>query len=363
MHKLQISVGTSYDPSTHKIILPNEENPYFIDTEHIVGRIGVRIRDFQGITPSGKDIISSSKYFENNNYQYSIQVQAKFKGNNKWTADDIVFGNDFDHKINLPPGSWLGLKILQWIDPGLEADIYSDKPSAFSPLLFTMNVINLHYDENSADLPDWPSFNGNHIMEGEIYSKNSDKIISACNTSDRKKYFSVKENRQDFKITQDQIWNFDFFNSYIDFNKIAVKLPGFEISVLQYWDGQPLRYVCKSRDSSVVFFVVIFQLIEVDQENISEVEEILSDEERIQQLKIDTSPLINKLIEEQRNKEKELFKKIQDENDLTPKSNAIWSSVKSPSILKIPKLRLSYEDKDDHDLSNLNLSSSSSINE
>ncbi|CAJ0829706.1 6442_t:CDS:2 [Entrophospora sp. SA101] len=310
MHKLQISVGTSYDPSTHKIILPNEENPYFINTEHIVGRIGVRIRDFQGITPSGKDIISSSKYFENNNYQYSIQVQAKFKGNNKWTADDIVFGNDFDHKINLPPGSWLGLKILQWIDPGLEADIYSDKPSAFSPLLFTMNVINLHYDENSADLPDWPSFNGNHIMEGEIYSKNSDKIISACNTSDRKKYFSIKENRQDFKITQDQIWNFDFFNSYIDFNKIAVKM-----------------------------------------------------RKEFNNQKIDTSPLINKLIEEQRNKEKELFKKIQDENDLTPKSNAIWSSVKSPSILKIPKLKLSYEDKDDHDLSNLNLSSSSSINE
>jgi hypothetical protein len=90
-----------------------------------------------------------------------------------------------------------------------------------------MNTINLNYDENKFDdvnLPDWPSFNGKHIMEGEIYSKDSNKIISIDNVNDRKKYFSVKENRQNFKISQDQIWDFDFFNAYIDFNKIAIKV-------------------------------------------------------------------------------------------------------------------------------------------
>lgn len=34
-------------------------------------------------------------------------------------------------------------------------------------------------------------------------------------------------------------------------------------------DGQPLRYVCRSRDGSAVFFVVIFTLEEVEESTIS----------------------------------------------------------------------------------------------
>jgi hypothetical protein len=37
----------------------------------------------------------------------------------------------------------------------------------------------------------------------------------------------------------------------------SVKLPGFSINAFKYWDGeQPLRYVCRTRDGSKVFFVV-----------------------------------------------------------------------------------------------------------
>ncbi|CAG8716128.1 11654_t:CDS:2, partial [Scutellospora calospora] len=103
-------------------------------------------------------------------------------------------------------------------------------------------------------------------MDNSIYDPIFGSLISNDSTS-RKLYFSSKENRMNFKINENQVWNFDFFNSYIDFNKITVKLPGlFEIGVLQYWDGQPFRYVCKARDSSAVFFVVIFQLVEVKDE-------------------------------------------------------------------------------------------------
>ncbi|RHZ72823.1 hypothetical protein Glove_238g9 [Diversispora epigaea] len=311
MLKLLVSVGPSYDLSTHSVILVNDDaNPLFIDTPYFSGRICVRVKDFKGIIPPGKTRISSSPYFEGNKEQYSIQVQGRFKGE-KWTADNIIFGNDFDRKINLPSISRLGLKVMKWIDPCLETDIYSDKPWAYSPLLYTVNSLRFDYDELTPDhnnyLPPWPSYDGRHIEEGIINSSD--------NVSKRKKYFSSEENRKKFEINENQVWNFDFCNAYIDFNNIAVKLPGIQIGILQYWDGQPFRYVCKSRDSSVVFFVIMFQLLEVNEE------EKFNDPSQQSEVKESSTKVSNQLLKyDQYN-----------EPSLTPKSNARWASVKSPS--------------------------------
>ena len=88
---IQISIGTSYDLTTHTTILPNDDSrPYLVNTPNFTGRICVRVIDFKGITPSGTTRIESSPYFETNKVKYSIQVQGRFKGN--WTGDDIVFG-------------------------------------------------------------------------------------------------------------------------------------------------------------------------------------------------------------------------------------------------------------------------------
>lgn len=57
----------------------------------------------------------------------------------------------------------------------------------------------------------------------------------------------------------------DFYDAYFDLSSFTVKLPGFSINAFKYWDGvQPLRYACKTRDGTRVFFVVqmvILQLI------------------------------------------------------------------------------------------------------
>ncbi|CAI2167714.1 19945_t:CDS:2 [Funneliformis geosporum] len=306
--KLQISLGTSYDPKSHITILPNDDsNPYYINTQNFTARICVRIRDFKGITPLSTSRIESSPYFEGNNDQYSIQVQGRFKGNDL-TADDIIFGVN---KINLPPGSWFGLKILQYIDSGLEADITCDKPWAYSPLAFTMNRLNVHEEPDIKDgeLPPWPSINGEHVEENVIFPRDGHKIEVLNNVFMRKKYFKSKENRKNFPIKESQVWNFDFFNAYVDFNDVAIKLPGFKLGVLQYWEGQPVRYVCKSRDSSIVFFVVIFQLIPIEED----------DDNTITKCKGE--------------KIRESFEEHPDISDFTPKTGARWASIKSPTSL------------------------------
>ncbi|KAF3219192.1 hypothetical protein TWF191_007987 [Orbilia oligospora] len=52
----------------------------------------------------------------------------------------------------------------------------------------------------------------------------------------------------------------DFYNPYLDFNEFALHLPGISIHILQYWDGQPLRYVLKNRIDQTVYLVVQFTL-------------------------------------------------------------------------------------------------------
>ncbi|CAG8627534.1 3930_t:CDS:2, partial [Acaulospora colombiana] len=265
-------------------------------------RICVRIKDFQGITPPDAIRIPSSPYFEGNKDKYSIQVQGTFKGK-RWTADDILFGNDFDRRIKLPRISWLGLKVLKWIDPCLETDLDCDKPWAYSPLFFTINTLRVEHQNHESELPPWPSSNGRRIEEGTIYNPDHKSLISS-DVSSRKKYFTSESNRKEFEVTEDQILNLDFFNPYVDFNNIAVKLPGLQLGILQYWDGQPFRYVCKSRDSSVIFFIVMFELVEINDEKDNGNEMI--------------RPPITR-IEHDR------------EDALTPKSGARWASVKSPS--------------------------------
>ncbi|CAG8543961.1 1964_t:CDS:2 [Acaulospora morrowiae] len=315
MLKLRVSVGSSYDPSTYTIISPNNDaDPLFLDTPNFTGRICVRIRDFLGITPPNTTKISTSPYFEGNKDKYSIQVQGKFKG--KWTANDIFFGNDFDRKIKLPRISWLGLKILKWIDPCLETDPYCDKPWAYSPLFFTVNTLCVEHRDQEDELPPWPSSDGRHIGESAIYDPDL-KLPLFSDTSSRKKYFTTEDNRKRFGITEEQIWNFDFSNPYVDFNNISVKLPGLQLGILQYWDGQPFRYVCKSRDSTIVFFIVIFELVETNEESSGN--------------EMNEQPLPRKNRAEHN----------QSDDVLTPKSDARWASVKSPSYI-LPSRQIKY---------------------
>jgi hypothetical protein len=88
-----------------------------------------------------------------------------------------------------------------------------------------MNKINLYEvsiikdDDDDKWLPLWPSSHGEHIEENVICPSEN---VEFKDSSERRKYFEDEKNRERFHIKDNQIWNFDFFNSYIDFNDVAV---------------------------------------------------------------------------------------------------------------------------------------------
>lgn len=70
-----------------------------------------------------------------------------------------------------------------------------------------------------------------------------------------------QSNRTAFTFCPDYVYGFDFYNKYLDLGDLKIRLPGFSIGMADYWD-MPIKYVCRSTDASVTFFVVEMDLVD-----------------------------------------------------------------------------------------------------
>ncbi|KAJ1549658.1 hypothetical protein HK096_011206, partial [Nowakowskiella sp. JEL0078] len=296
---LQIRAGPSIEKL--ELINPNDEqNPILIESSSFTGFLCVRVLNFNGIVPPNTSHIPSpnSSYFHGRNRRYSIMAQGRF--HERFNGNDIVFGLEFDDKVRLPSGVGLAIKIAQWLDPSLRADLYADKPWIMSPFVTAMNSLAV-YDEASPEVWDgrsiedtakgrsnkvtpmggmpvilqnanggiektagvW-SFHSRMIPEDTdgLFEENSPGLVSY---EKRKKYFAEEKNRERAVILPNKIYAMDFYDAYFDFNSISFKLPGFSVNALRYFDGQAMKFIARSRDGKHVFYVVEFVLLERDE--------------------------------------------------------------------------------------------------
>lgn len=68
----------------------------------------MRVKDFAGHTPEGKEPIADLPYFENKRRMFSLQLSGRFK--KEYTAGDILFGAEFEKKVSPPTGCWVAIK-------------------------------------------------------------------------------------------------------------------------------------------------------------------------------------------------------------------------------------------------------------
>ncbi|KAJ3119194.1 hypothetical protein HK098_005691 [Nowakowskiella sp. JEL0407] len=321
---LQVRAGPSID--NLKIINVNDEhNPELIDSPDFTGFLVVRMLNFAGITPNKDDEPISnpkSSYFHGRNRRYSIMAQGRFK--EKFNGDDLVFGVQIDSPLRLPPGIQLAVKISQWLDPALRADLSAQQPWMNSPFVTAMNALAVYkptdceitgippeYDvevedgtvsekeksshhnlqsSSSASKLNQVQPMSNSTLQMQTNSTNSTAIANhpagkwafhsrmvpehtallfesyedpkLTTYEKRKKYFADPKNRAKAVISPDKVYAMDFYDAYVDFNTISIRLPGFSLNAFKYFDGQPVRFVAKSRDEKHVFFVVEFSLLE-----------------------------------------------------------------------------------------------------
>ncbi|PBP20061.1 hypothetical protein BUE80_DR009122 [Diplocarpon rosae] len=280
---LQVTAGSAYDITTHQIVPVNDAKSVTIDTEHINVDLNVRIQSYRGLPKTSS---TTSPYFDlpphdKNQDQYSIAF--RFTPKSTINGDDLVFGNDFDHPIRdrLPPGFNTAFRIVKWvIDPGLDGDVYADQPYLYGPTASSVNRLHVGSKGGKQEI-------GEHDA-GLVFEEGGDEegleVRKGQGVPDteaaRKKHFLQEDKRKEWEWEEGRVYGCDFYNPYLDFNSLfplpsnelarltnyrldfALRLPGFTLPIMNYWDGQglSLRYTLKNRKTGTVLFVVLFTL-------------------------------------------------------------------------------------------------------
>ncbi|KAI9207468.1 uncharacterized protein BJ171DRAFT_492820 [Polychytrium aggregatum] len=291
------SGSTGPDPSKRKLCVrigPNTQNlkvynvnddsqPQFVDSEYFTGHIAVRVKNFRGFTPDDTPPIAITPYFGTRRRLFSIQFSGRFR--KEYSVDDVVFGAEFENKVNPPTGTWVALKFANLIDPALLADVYAEKPWLYSPMLCSMNTLNVQPSSTAL-----PSVSAGHSVselaskvqttpspaellgawtwggEVELKEENTlmfegidDVAVASDDVNERRAYFRDQQTRQDTIFKPSQVYHCEIFAPFIDLNTFDLSL-GININLLRYLNDQPIRLMAKSQKDNTPFFVIEFDL-------------------------------------------------------------------------------------------------------
>jgi len=288
-----------------------DDKPLFVYNDNFIGNVTVRVVNFSGITPDNSPPIPMTDYFGKRKRLFSVQVQGRFR--KEWSFDHINFGGAFDHKVTLPMGAGLAIKLAQMIDPALENNISDDEPSMTSPILCQMNMVNVTKAKTPLnELPEipWDKIrNSNRTSCGkgcfattepeafgikpDVYlndwtwggdaelkedttlllteSINEDeRPFEIDDLAARRKYFQKQENRQNNTFTTDKIYNLEIFAPFINLNTFDISL-GININIIKYLNNQPLKLVARTNNNypgkREEFINLEFDLVEKDVED------------------------------------------------------------------------------------------------
>ncbi|KAL8779647.1 MAG: hypothetical protein Q9213_006838 [Squamulea squamosa] len=220
---------------------------------------------------------STSSYFSHPPHTYDqYSICFSFIPHRSISGKSLVFGNDFDHPVRdrIPPGFNAAFQIVKWaIDPGIDGDVYADKPYLYGNALSSINVLSVGPKIDKEAFEDGKSTGSEHeeevITEGgfEGGQEIRDSLNIPASAAARQKWFlGGHERLDDWQWEEGRLYKADFFNPYLDFNEFSLKLPGFSLKVVGYLGGEDyLRYVLKDKDTGEVLFVVVFTLLPKDQ--------------------------------------------------------------------------------------------------
>ena len=258
---LRVTAGPGYELDTHQEVLVNHHRPTRITSGLADIELNVRVQGYQGL-PHGSP--STSPYFETephkyNQDQYSISLRFTPKkpdrgqekpdttGSTRQDEEDpdlkgisgidLQFGNDFDRPIRerLPPGFSTAMGIVKWwIDPGLDGDAYADRPYLYGPALSSFNALHIGespYHEDRGGI--WVEEGGDPELRESLNMPTGNK--------ERMKWALGEQAKASWVWEYGRTYSLDFYNPYVDFPNLALRLPGFHLPILKYWDGQGLR--------------------------------------------------------------------------------------------------------------------------
>ncbi len=120
---------------------------------------------------------------------------------------------------------------MKWaIDPGLDGDVYADRPYLYGPLVSSINTFRVGAKGPDGEGKGEGKGVGEEILgkegQGMLFEEGGEGDGAAYREglgvpetdAARKKWFMVEENRKKWEFEQGRSFYGDFFNPYLDFN-------------------------------------------------------------------------------------------------------------------------------------------------
>lgn len=214
----------------------NSNSPIKLTTDDFDVYVLVRIRDYANDKIHHIDHAEALKYFEDEahkNDTISVQFIVYFKKD--VSGDKLLWGNDWDKPIRdiLPWGFSAAFSFFKYaVDPGVDGDVYADKPWVYGPAITSIN----------------------HLLElgPETEPMSVKGPIKDPDASTRCKKYLDENERKNYTYEKGHFYAFDFSNPYLDMSTTPkIKMPGFTFDVGKYAGLTDLRYVLKCGDKLV----------------------------------------------------------------------------------------------------------------
>lgn len=159
--------------------------------------------------------------------------------------------------------------------------MYADEPWIYGGALSSMSVINVKGPGTPApseigtaeeevvgetEIEPEPVDDGDKVMEEDTTALSTPTLPIPPTAAARRKFFLDDAKKKEVSFRKGYTYGFDFCGPWVDFNTFTVKLPGFTVSLLRYWNGQPVRYVLKNKASGEVYAVILLEFVEIGSE-------------------------------------------------------------------------------------------------
>lgn len=258
---LKVTAGPSYE--NQEQVHVNTTTPAKISSEHIDAHVHVRVKDFRGMealslslpyisspnvlsfvvssisSPSQvnqtttnqetytglpKGSPSVSPYFSHPSHTRDLySISFSFVPKRNISGNDLVFGNDFDHPIRdrLPPLFGKAFSyVTSFIDPGLYGDPYADQPYLYGPMLSSVNVFRVGQKDGLDE-----EYDEKDVLEEGAEDEEGEGVRQKAGLpavgSKRMKFFLQEGKRKEWEFEEGRTYSCDFFNPYLDFNRMA----------------------------------------------------------------------------------------------------------------------------------------------
>ncbi|KAJ5722453.1 hypothetical protein N7488_000488 [Penicillium malachiteum] len=256
-YKLKASAATNMKDDRQDVLINGEAT--HLDGALASVNVAVRIKDHD-------QSVIGHHYFQQpwvKKNKFSISFSIVF--HRDVNGDDLVWGNDFDHSIakKLPRCfDIMARAAKKMVEPTIEIDAYSDKPSIFSPALVAWSQLSIGREAPTVD----QMLQGSTFVQEGADNEDGKKLremVEMPDTSEgRRGFYRHQENRKKFWFFAGIQHSVDFGNSYLDIRELRLNMPGFDYPVYHLVDEETceLRFTLKNKVTGQVYLIVVLSL-------------------------------------------------------------------------------------------------------